>query len=259
MDGPPLVTKDACCSLRPYTTARVALGRAGGSVPTTELLAFRLAHASARDSVQAEFDAEGFASSLDRLGLGSIVLKTEAADRRTYLQRPDLGRSLDGESRVRLEGLAHSQAVYDLSITVSDGLSALAAERQALPLLNTLLPRLLADQWRIATLVVARFGRVALEDDVGSTLRAKIALILLGERPGLGAPDSLGAYLVHTPRRGNTDANRNCVSNIRPQGLPFEMAAETLHYLLTQSLSRQLSGVQLKDQRSLDLPSRIGP
>jgi ethanolamine ammonia-lyase small subunit len=139
----------------------------------------------------------------------------------------------------------------DLVIIVSDGLSALAVHRQSCHLLQALLPKLKADGWRIAPIVVARFGRVALEDEVGQLLGAQLALMLIGERPGLGSPDSLGAYVVYMPKPGNTDACRNCVSNIRPEGLPIEAAAETLHYLLVEARRRRLSGVQLKDQRSV--------
>ncbi len=169
----------------------------------------------------------------------------------TFLQRPDLGRRLDDRCRFALQELKRPDIASELAIVVSDGLSALAVHRHASTVLAALLPRLKADGWRIAPIVIARFGRVSLQDEVGHVLGTQLALSLIGERPGLGSPDSLGAYLVYAPRPGNTDANRNCVSNVRPEGLPCAAAAETLHYLLTESRRRRLSGVGLKDERTL--------
>jgi ethanolamine ammonia-lyase small subunit len=251
MDRNSLVTRDAWTSLRSATLARIALGRSGGSLPTREWLDFKSAHAAARDAVHCAFDAEQLAAEVRALGVEVAIAETAAGDRHTYLQRPDLGRRLNEHTRYELQELPRSQNRFDLAIVVSDGLSALAVHRQALPLLAALLPRLERDAWQLAPIVVASFGRVALQDDVGQVLGAQLALMLIGERPGLGSPDSLGAYLVYGPRTGNTDANRNCVSNIRPEGLTHEAAAETIHYLLTESRLRKLSGVQLKDQRAL--------
>jgi ethanolamine ammonia-lyase small subunit len=244
----PHIVSDSWRRLRQVTPARVALGRAGGSLPTRELLDFQLAHALARDAVHQTFDAPRLEAELEGLGQSVIHLATEARDRQTYLLRPDLGRRLSKESQERLMGVSKERAV-DLSIVLSDGLSALAAQRQISPLLAELLPLLQRDGLALAPLVIVPLARVALQDVVGEALAAKASLILLGERPGLGAPDSLGAYLVFNPRVGNTDANRNCVSNIRPEGLPPVAAAQLIHYLLTQSLRRQLSGVALKDDR----------
>jgi ethanolamine ammonia-lyase small subunit len=251
MDRNTLVTRDPWTNLRSATPARIALGRAGGSLPTREWLDFKSAHAAARDAVHCAFDAERLAADLRALGVEVVAVDSAAGDRHTYLQRPDLGRRLDERSRYKLQELPRPQAAFDLAIIVSDGLSALAVHRQAVPLLVALLPRLRAGAWRLAPIVVARFGRVALQDEAGQVLSAQIALMLIGERPGLGSPDSLGAYLVYHPAPGNTDANRNCVSNIRPEGLPHEAAAETIYYLLTEARTRRLSGIQLKDQRAL--------
>ncbi|HJQ81829.1 MAG TPA: ethanolamine ammonia-lyase subunit EutC [Lacipirellulaceae bacterium] len=251
MERNTLITRDPWTNLKSATPARIALGRAGGSLPTREWLDFKSAHAAARDAVHCAFDAERLAADLRALGVEVVAVDSAAGDRHTYLQRPDLGRRLDERSRYKLQELPRPQAAFDLAIIVSDGLSALAVKRQAVPLLSALLQRLRAGAWRLAPIVVARFGRVALQDEVGQVLSAHLALMLIGERPGLGSPDSLGAYLVYNPAPGNTDANRNCVSNIRPEGLPHEAAAETIHYLLTEARRRRLSGVQLKDQRAL--------
>lgn len=244
------VTPDPWDKLRSATSARIALGRAGGSLPTSEWLKFKGAHAAARDAVHNSFDAAAFANEISTLGSGALVVSTVAADRRTYLERPDFGRKLDEESCYALQQL-RGATKFDLAIVVSDGLSAIAAERQVMPLLRLLLPQLAAEKWNVAPIAVARFGRVALEDEIGQILGAQLALMLIGERPGLGSPDSLGAYIVFDPRKNNHDANRNCVSNIRPEGLTHAAAADTIFYLLSEARRRRLSGVQLKDQRAL--------
>jgi ethanolamine ammonia-lyase small subunit len=254
-----LVTPDAWSRLREATPARIALGRAGGSLPTREWLEFKAAHAAARDAVHNEFDADGLAAEIAALGVEAVVVDSAAPDRFAYLQRPELGRRLKPASQELLNARGGAGAAPELAIIVSDGLSALAAHRQTSAVLAALLPLLSADGWRLAPIVVARFGRVAVEDQIGQLLGAKFALMLIGERPGLGSPDSLGAYLVYGPRVGNTDAHRNCVSNIRPEGLTPAAAARTLHFLLTESRRRRISGTQLKDERALDgpLPTRL--
>lgn len=257
------VTPDVWNRLQRATSARIALGRAGGSLPTHAWLEFKSAHATARDAVHYPFDAEQLAADIAALGVEVLVVNSAAVDRLTFLQRPDLGRRLDDRSRFALqecrphaprEERLHAKREHytgDLAIIVCDGLSALAAHRHAPAVLAPLLQRLNNDKWRIAPIIMARFGRVALQDEIGQVLGAQLALTLIGERPGLGSPDSLGAYLVYGPCPGNTDAHRNCVSNIRPDGLPYEPAAETIHYLLTESRRRRLSGVALKDERTL--------
>jgi ethanolamine ammonia-lyase small subunit len=235
-------------ALRQLTPARIALGRAGGSIPTRELLDFQLAHALARDAVHQPFDPGQLEKDLSSLNHSIVHLTTAAPDRHTYLLRPDLGRSLAEDSR---QGLSSSRKAdgWDVSIILSDGLSALAAHRQIPPLLTHLLPLLNSSRFKVAPISIVPLARVALQDEVGELLNARLGLILLGERPGLGSPDSLGGYVVFNPRAGNSDANRNCVSNIRPQGLPPAAAAQVLHYLISQSLRRQISGVNLKDDR----------
>jgi ethanolamine ammonia-lyase small subunit len=240
--------------LRDVSPARIALGRAGGSLPTRELLNFSLAHAVARDAVHQPFDPDELLRDLDPYNDPHFVLASGATDRQTYLLRPDLGRQLADESLRRLTEFAEVVGPCDVSIVLSDGLSALAAHRQIPPLVKHLLPLLVRERLTIAVMFVVPFARVAIQDTVGQLQRAKLSLILLGERPGRGAPDSLGAYLVYHPRPGNTDADRNCVSNIRPEGLPPAAAADLLHYLITQALCRRLSGVRLKDERLSALP-----
>ncbi|MDA0832869.1 MAG: ethanolamine ammonia-lyase subunit EutC [Planctomycetota bacterium] len=241
------VHADAWHQLRVFTAARIALGRSGGSLPTSELLDFGLAHARARDAVHAEFEPETLTRELSELGIPCATIESCAHDRWEYLRRPDLGRQLSDASRERLNNLSHASC--DLSIVISDGLSATAAHQQAVPLLKALWPRLQRDGWNLAQVQLVRFGRVAIQDEIGKRLDAQLSLMLIGERPGLGSPNSLGAYFVFQPQAGKTDADRNCVSNIRKEGLSPEAAAETLYYLLSQSRQRKLSGVQLKDDR----------
>jgi ethanolamine ammonia-lyase small subunit len=237
---------DPWSGLQRWTPARIALGRTGGSLPTGALLDFRLAHARAVDAVHQPFDAEAFASRLDHRGAGAMCLHTAAHDRATFLHRPDLGRMLDDESRERLQQWAGASPHCDLVIMISDGLSALAVERQAPPLLAGLLASL--ENWKLAPLLVIGHARVAVQDQVGQIVGAVLALMLIGERPGLVAPDSLGAYFVYDPKPGNTDADRNCVSNIRPDGLGPADAARRVHHLMTEARRRRISGVQLKDE-----------
>lgn len=237
------------------TAARIALGRAGGSVPTRELLDFGLAHARARDAVWMPFDRAGLVAEMESAGLKSVALDSAATSRDEYLRRPDLGRRLSDESRDKLTALTHPDQACDLCLIVSDGLSS-QATRHALSIVVPLHARLVADGWSIAPIMVVGFGRVALQDEIGQRLGATLSLMLLGERPGLGSPDSLGAYFVHGPQTGRSDADRNCVSNIRPEGLPPEAAVETLYCLLTASRQRKLSGVELKDERALPVQFR---
>ncbi|MEO1890034.1 MAG: ethanolamine ammonia-lyase subunit EutC [Cycloclasticus sp.] len=244
----PLV-KDSWSNLKQFTSARIALGRAGGSLKTNDWLDFKLAHARARDAVHGEFDAAALAKELSSIGLPTLLVSSRIKDRAEFLKRPDLGRRLDVVSKRLLS--ERSDATSDLVIVVSDGLSASAVHAHVVNLLSTLMPKLLEASWSVLPLVISRYGRVAIQDEIGVLLGAKTALILIGERPGLSATDSLGAYLVHGPKMGNTDANRNCVSNIRPAGLNYQKAADTLFYLLSEIKRRQISGVEVKDERSL--------
>ena len=244
----PTHVPDPWSALRRHTEARVALGRAGGSLPTAQVLDFGIAHAAARDAVNAAFDVESLVTGLDSIGLPRLMLATMAHDRETYLRRPDLGRRLDEPSRAALRAVEGSG--WDVALIAADGLSPAAAATQVPGLLTELLPMLRAGNQSLAPISFVRNGRVAVEDEIGSLLRARVAVILIGERPGLAAAESLGAYLVFDPRPGRTDAERNCVSNIRQGGLGVAAAAATVHYLITESLRRRLSGVTLKDQRT---------
>jgi ethanolamine ammonia-lyase small subunit len=246
--------RDPWLNLSRFTAARIALGRAGGSVRTQTLLDFRLAHARAKDAVELPFDADVLAKELAAAGLDSARLETEAADRRSYLQRPDFGRKLRAESRAALSALRGALGIRDLCVVVSDGLSALAAARQAAPLLRELVPLLTRQGLTLFPIFIAPYARVKLADEVGELLGARQSLILLGERPGLSSPDSLGAYVTFGPREACTDADRNCVSNIRDEGLPCPEAAAALAELIVESGRRQLSGVALK----LSAPRSVG-
>ena len=230
---------------RSLTPARIGLGRTGASQTTADVLGFALDHARARDAVHAPLDAEKLVRALGEAGRRALRVCSQATDRSLYLARPDLGARLDPDSAARLDACAARG--MDLVIVLADGLSSLALEH-ASALLARLAPRLEAEGWRLAPLVIARQARVALGDEIGERLGAAMALVLIGERPGLTAADSLGAYLTWSPRVGTTNAQRNCVSNIRPQGLPPSEAADTLHWLITEARRRGLTGTGLKDE-----------
>ncbi len=224
--------------LKRFTPARVGLGRSGHSLPTAELLRFQLDHARARDAVHQELDAAS-------LGRPHVLVHSAAPDRSTYLRRPDLGRTLRADARSVLE-----RGDYDAALVVADGLSASAVHRHAGPLLDALAP--LLKDFRLAPLVVVRQGRVAVGDEIGEALGARQVAVLIGERPGLSSPDSLGVYLTWEPRPGRTDAERNCISNIRPEGIAYALAARKLHFLMEQARVRKLTGVGLKEELSIE-------
>jgi ethanolamine ammonia-lyase small subunit len=230
------VGRDPWETLRAATRARVGLGRAGDGLTTAENLRLAAAHAQARDAVHTALDTEALVAALGERG--GPVVHSQVADRTEYLQRPDLGRRLAPDHGLEAGDPADRP---DLAVVVGDGLSATAAAQHAAPLLDALLPRL--DGWSIAPVVVAEQARVALGDEVAAALGARMVLVLIGERPGMSAPDSLGAYLTFDPRHGRADSERNCVSNIRPpDGLTYADAAEVLSALMTESCRRGLSG-----------------
>jgi len=232
--------------LRALTPARVGLGRAGASLPTEALLEFTLAHARARDAVHAGFDASAVIAGLRGLGLGGLEVSSRARDRSDYLRRPDLGRRLDPASAQSLAG--RHAGPCQLAIVIGDGLSAAAVNAHAVGLLRSLMPRLEQAAIDIGHAVVASGARVALGDETGALLGARMVVVLIGERPGLSAPDSLGAYLTFAPRPDITDAERNCVSNIHGAGLDCDEAAFRIAWLIREGLSRQITGVALKDE-----------
>lgn len=241
--------------LRRFTDARIALGRVGGSQPTEAVLDFRLAHAQARDAVHRPLDVDALCARLAPLGLPLLRAISRAPDRATYLQRPDLGRTLAPEAATRLAG--EPSAGYDVVFVLGDGLSALAVERHAPSLLEAVLTPLRAQGWRIGPLVVAEQARVALGDEVGQALNASLVVVLIGERPGLSSPDSLGVYLTYAPRPGRLDSERNCISNVRPEGLACAAAAHKLLHLLVAARSRRLTGVALKDDAPLEIDADV--
>jgi ethanolamine ammonia-lyase small subunit len=239
---------DIWTGLRRLTAARIGLRRAGASLATREMLDFQLAHARARDAVHAPLDETKLAEDLRALGVPVISVASAAADRQTYLMRPDLGRRLAAGADAEL---AAHRGDYGVVFVVADGLSARAVQLHALPVLSRAISALRAEGWTIAPLVIVRHGRVAVGDVIATALAAKCVAVLIGERPGLSAPDSMGAYLTWQPQAGTSDAERNCISNIRPEGIDYDAAAFKLVHLLRAMRARGLSGVTLKDDSDL--------
>lgn len=244
MEKLPVSNNDPWQVLKQYTDARIAMGRAGNHIPLQHSLAFKLAHAHARDAVYAAMETESIISGLQQYSLPVLTLQSQAAGREQYLQRPDLGRLLEENSASRLQ---EYKAAYDIVLIVADGLSATAVNQHAVPLVNKLLQQLTSGQYKMAPVCLAVQARVALADAIGYALGASLSLVLIGERPGLSASDSLGAYITYDPRPGRTDEGRNCVSNIRPGGLGYDHAAYKIAYLIREAVAGKKSGVQLKD------------
>ncbi|NJK97714.1 MAG: ethanolamine ammonia-lyase subunit EutC [Bacteroidales bacterium] len=229
--------------LKKFTHARIANGHAGSALPTREVLHFRMSHALARDAVYSSLDVDQLSRSLSNSGMPSITLHSQAQDRSDYLLNPNKGRVLDKDSIEKLQ--SEGALEVDLCIIIADGLSASAVNLHALNVIELLKVHL--PSWQLATVVLVKQARVAISDTIGELIRAKIALILIGERPGLSSPSSMGAYITYQPKSGNTDEKRNCISNIQPEGLSYEFAASKIAYMLNQMRMQQLSGVKLKD------------
>jgi ethanolamine ammonia-lyase small subunit len=234
--------------LRAFTPARISLARTGASITTRDTLAFARDHAQARDAVHAALSLSTLMRELEARGLRAIGVRSVATDRATYLRRPDLGRRLSDASRAMLQNHAEARdgGLPRLTIILADGLSALATDRHALAVVDALLPQL-RDAWEMTEVVVAEQARVALSDEIGAALRAQLTVMLIGERPGLSAADSLGAYLTWAPAPGRSNAQRNCISNIRAEGLASTAAADRIASFLREAMRLQLTGTQLKD------------
>jgi ethanolamine ammonia-lyase small subunit len=240
-----IILQDPWQGLQQFTAARIALGRTGAAVPLQQALDFKLAHAFARDAVYSILDKQLLTDGLQAISPRHYWLHSQAIDRATYLQRPDFGRRLNDISIQQLS--TEPTDPCDIAIVLVDGLSATAINEHALPYLQIILPALQAKQFTIAPITVVQQGRVAIGDEIGTLLKAKLTIVLIGERPGLSSPNSMGAYITYQPALSLTDESRNCISNIRPEGLPLKAAADTLLYLVSEALRLQLSGVGLKD------------
>lgn len=234
--------------LKEFTAARIAIGRSGVSIPTKQSLQFNLAHAHARDAVYSELDNDGLTDNLKQFGLPVLHLHSKAGNRAEYLQRPDLGRKLKKSSTNLLK---ENTGEYDVVIIIADGLSATAVNEHTKGVLQVLISLLFGAKLKLAPICLVEQGRVAVGDKVAHLLNAKLSIMLIGERPGLSAADSLGAYLTYNPQPGLTDESRNCISNIRSKGLPAKLAGEKIFYLVQEAFRLKLSGVGLKDNQGL--------
>jgi ethanolamine ammonia-lyase small subunit len=238
------VVADPWTELRKLTPARIALGRTGASLPTEEVLRFGLAHALARDAVHQPLEVEKLDADLRAHGFESVRVHSMARDRHMYLLRPDLGRRLWPESAGSLRAVDARER--DLCLVAADGLSSAAVQRHAAPLLAAFRAEAGA-RWTAAPVVIAEQARVALGDEIGEIVKARVVAVLIGERPGLSSPDSLGVYLTYEPRVGRNDGERNCISNVRPEGLGYAEAARRMAWLIGEAFRLRLTGVKLED------------
>ena len=258
---PSVVIESPWQQLRTLTSARIAIGRSGTSIPTHEMLAFQLDHAKAIDAVHCQLDTSSLVSELQDCSITcstfphpTFVTQSQSQDRINYLQRPDLGRKLCEKDQVLLAQYAASScADFDLSVVIADGLSSIAVQKHAIPFIQRFSLALKNDNyaWSCSPITIVKQGRVATGDDIGQALKAKMVIVLIGERPGLSSPDSMGLYMTWAPRSGTQDGQRNCISNIRQQGMSYDDACHKALYLAKQARHKQLSGVALKDHSVL--------
>ena len=256
-----ILAPDPWQQLKSFTRARIAIGRVGSSLPTKEVLDFGLSHAMARDAVHLALDVDALEAEINAQSFPTIRAKSMAHDRATYLLRPDWGRRLHEQSLMHLKNL-HQAKPIDFLIVVGDGLSSLAVARHVAPLLAEIREHLPSD-WHTGHVVITSQARVAIGDEIGQALNAKIVAMLIGERPGLSSPDSLGIYLTYNPKLGLSDADRNCISNVRPEGLQYAVAAKKLIWLAKEAMRLKVTGVALKDESDVqeigqDLVQKIG-
>jgi len=255
----PYIQTDPWRHLKGHTAARIALGRTGASLPTQEILDFGLAHAMARDAVHLPLDVAALCGELNQANFATIAVESAVNNRQTYLLRPDLGRRLSEHSSAILAAHPRPQKQgFDLTILVADGLSSMAIRNHALPMLQAL-RKLIPEEWETSPIIVASQARVALSDEVGSLLQAKLVLMLVGERPGLSSPDSLGMYLTYAPRSGRADSERNCISNVRPEGLQYKAAAYKALWLAREAMRLECTGVMLKDESEMSAVESNAP
>lgn len=246
-----IVQPDPWAGLKAFTAARIALGRTGTAEPLQAMLQFRMAHAHARDAVYEMLNQQALLQDLQVLQQPAFVLQTQAGNRAEYLQYPDRGRRLHEAAVNQLK--EYDSTGYDVCVVIADGLSATAIHNHAIAVLKLLLPLFEKAALQVAPICLVQQGRVAIGDETGFLLKAKLVVVLIGERPGLSSPDSLGVYLTYRPTPGLTDESRNCISNIRPEGLQYAPAAEKIFFLINEALRLQLSGVQLKDTNAKSL------
>jgi len=244
-----IIKSDSWEVLKKYTAARIALGKTGVSIPSNQNLTFKLAHALARDAVYNLLDKNKLFDHLELLQHPFLFLQSCAIDKKQYLQRPDFGRKLNQQS-IDIIHKEDSKIDYDICINISDGLSADAVNKHAMPLMHLLIPMLKEKNYSFAPICVIEQGRVAISDETGFVLNSKMSIILIGEMPGLSATDSLGVYLTYNPKVGNNDALRNCISNIRPEGLTYDIAAQKIIALINEAMRLKMTGVGLKDNNN---------